>query len=537
MRGRLRIVSDDNLKTTTWAEVPEDYWREVLEKDVEIPIIHVPPLTKGSEIPEYGDCSLNFTIKLAHGGEFDEKFESYVDGDTKYFDMCSLNNFHLMDLHSMCKELGIGEGSYDLWYCIPGRALDVEFVIPIDEEEDFASMLDMLVYSNCLSLYTTAKDVEGMYDFSYTQYEEDERVARVSEMYDECEKKTEVVEEEGKEEDEVSFHGDSSNMDSRESEAEITPKKRRNIPPPNPPFRLRRRGRYSMLRGLFKNTEDTPLILDDDNGPPMSQPSQDNAAMTESVNEAFKETGYDAENEEDHDTEKVEEAFEGESDDPCNQDESVQHGTMEFDDDSSEGEYNSDDERMAMSSCDEADIQYPEFNEFTDMDDPKFELEKKRQEEGVTAEAISKKVPKCTKCQEEGHNQRTCRSLVQKDEVQNKKQKVTATDANLKDNNERTKASPLTNTHSPKRTKQLARKTVRSSPLKHGVIVVPEAKNSGIVAVASHGGIVKPFKAPARVPFKTPLDVQPVRGQKYTSLKNLEAAKYEREKNKGNTKM
>ncbi|KAK1371369.1 hypothetical protein POM88_037461 [Heracleum sosnowskyi] len=496
MRGRLRIVSDDNLKTTTWAEVPEDYWREVLEKDVEIPIIHVPPLAKRSEIPEYGDCSLNFTIKLEHGGEFDEKFESYVDGDTKYFDMCSLNNFHLMDLHSMCKELGIGEGSYDLWYCIPGRALDVEFVIPIDEEEDVASMLDMLVYSNCLSLYTTAKDVEGMYDFSYTQYEEDERVARVSEMYDECEKKTEVVEEEGKEEDEVSFHGDSSNMDSSESEAEITPKKRRNIPPPNPPFRLRRRGRYSMLRGLFKNTEDTPLILDDDNGPPMSQPSQDNAAMTESVNEAFKETEYDAENEEDHDTEKVEEAFEEESDDPCNQDESVQHGTMEFDDD-----------------------------------------KKKRQEEGVTAEAISKKVPKCTKCQEEGHNQRTCRSLVQKDEVQNKKQKVTATDANLKDNNERTKASPLTNTHSPKRTKQLARKTVRSSPLKHGVIVVPEAKNSGTVAVASHGGIVKPFKAPARVPFKTLLDVQPVRGQKYTSLKNLEAAKYEREKNKGNTKM
>ncbi|KAK1359199.1 hypothetical protein POM88_043673 [Heracleum sosnowskyi] len=163
--------------------------------------------------------------------------------------------------------------------------------------------------------------------------------------------------------------------------------------------------------------------------------------------------------------------------------------------------------------------------------------EKKRQEEGVTAEAISKKVPKCTKCQKEGHNQRTCRSLVQKDEVQNKKQKVNATDANLKDNNERTKASAPTNSHSPKRTKQLARKTVRSSPLKHGVIVVPEVKNGGTVAVASHGGIVKPFKAPARVPFKTPLDVQPVRGQKYTSLKNLEAAKYEREKNKGKTKM
>ncbi|KAK1378714.1 hypothetical protein POM88_025458 [Heracleum sosnowskyi] len=85
---------------------------------------------------------------------------------------------------------------------------------------------------------------------------------------------------------------------------------------------------------------------------------------------------------------------------------------------------------------------------------------------------------------------------------------------------------------SPKRTKQLARKTVRSSPLKHGVKVVAKAKNGGTVDVASHGCIVKPFKAPARVPFKTPLDVQPVRGQKLTSLKNLEAAKYEREKSR-----
>ncbi|KAK1361379.1 hypothetical protein POM88_045853 [Heracleum sosnowskyi] len=124
-----------------------------------------------------------------------------------------------------------------------------------------------------------------------------------------------------------------------------------------------------------------------------------------------------------------------------------------------------------------------------------------------------------------------------KDEVQNKKQKVNATDANLKDNNERTKASPAINSHSPKRTNQLARKTVRSSPLKHGVIVAPKAKNGGTVVVASHGGIVKPFKAPTRVPFKTSLDVKPVRGQKFTSLKNLEAAKYEREKNKGKTKM
>lgn len=50
-------------------------------------------------------------------------------------------------------------------------------------------------------------------------------------------------------EDNVSFHGDSSNSDSSESKVEVTPKKKkRRITPPNPPYRLRKKGRYLMLR-------------------------------------------------------------------------------------------------------------------------------------------------------------------------------------------------------------------------------------------------------------------------------------------------
>ncbi|KAK1354839.1 hypothetical protein POM88_048095 [Heracleum sosnowskyi] len=429
MRGRLRIVSDDNLKTTTWAEVPEEYWREVLEKDVEIPIIHVPPLAKGSEIPEYGDCSLNFTIKLAHGGEFDEKFQSYVDGDTNYFDMCSLNNFHLMDLHSMCKELGIGEGCYDLWYCIPGRALDVEFVIPIDEEEDVGSMLDINLW----------KENKGI------------GVRRLL------------------------WLAAKSTTD------------------------------YFFKRHMDELRKVAPRAYEWLSGKPRSQWSSKRKSKMEQRNTKF-----------------------------CTKPLKKLHKAMEMAG-TARPIWNGDSKYLVTMT--EGGHQIEWGHNTRTCETKKNDEEKKRQEEGVTAEAISKKVPKCTKCQKEGHNQRTCRSLVQKDEVQNKKQKVNATDANLKDNNERTKASAPTNSHSPKRTKQLARKTVRSSPLKHGVIVVPEVKNGGTVAVASHGGIVKPFKAPARVPFKTPLDVQPVRGQKYTSLKNLEAAKYEREKNKGKTKM
>ncbi|KAL1826513.1 hypothetical protein ACET3Z_004925 [Daucus carota] len=45
--------------------------------------------------------------------------------------------------------------------------------------------------------------------------------------------------------DKVSFQGDSSNLDSTDSEVDMLPKKQkkpRRIPPPNPPYRTRKRG-------------------------------------------------------------------------------------------------------------------------------------------------------------------------------------------------------------------------------------------------------------------------------------------------------
>ena len=201
--------------------------------------------------------SINFTIKLYHGGEFDEKFEKYTDGEFKYFDMCSPKDFKLFDLRSMCEEIGIGEGCYDLWFKIPHQPLSAEMLLPLDSEKDVGVMVDLLIYSNCMEVYTSAKDQgeDDMFDFSFTQYAEDERERRVGEMYDELEEGEGEAENEGEGEaaneeleDDVSFHGDSSNLDSSESEVEPPPKKKRRIPPPNQPFRLRKRGRYSMLR-------------------------------------------------------------------------------------------------------------------------------------------------------------------------------------------------------------------------------------------------------------------------------------------------
>ena len=99
-----------------------------------------------------------------------------------------------------------------------------------------------------------------------TQYEEDERVERIEQIREEREYGGDGHGEadgegigaggaEGKlksdDDDKVSFEGDSSNLDSTDSEVDTLPKKQkkpRRIPHPNPPYRTRKRGRYSMLR-------------------------------------------------------------------------------------------------------------------------------------------------------------------------------------------------------------------------------------------------------------------------------------------------
>lgn len=112
----------------------------------------------------------------------------------------------------------------------------------------------------------------------------------------------------------------------------------------------------------------------------------------------------------------------------------------------------------------------------------------------------------------------------------NKKQKIDATNNSKEGKKVPEQASQSTN--SPKRRKMLAGRSARASPLKNGGKLVPKYKQNPTSGV-SHGGTMKPFKAPSTITSKGPLDVQPVRGQKFTSLKNLEAAAMER-KNKGN---
>ncbi|KAL1825725.1 hypothetical protein ACET3Z_012503 [Daucus carota] len=139
----------------------------------------------------------------------------------------------------MVGEVGCSTDSMDLWFLL--------------NELEFAAANIMLI--------ETERDLDLLKTLAI-----DQRIQRIEDIRVEVGEALNEVVEEGADEDEEekqSFHGDSSNMDSSESDCPKLKKKRR-VPSPNPPYRARKRGRYSMLRGLFKNTEETPVVLDEE---------------------------------------------------------------------------------------------------------------------------------------------------------------------------------------------------------------------------------------------------------------------------------
>ncbi|KAK1388111.1 hypothetical protein POM88_016289 [Heracleum sosnowskyi] len=55
-------------------------------------------------------------------------------------------------------------------------------------------------------------------------------------------------------------------------------------------------------------------------------------------------------------------------------------------------------------------------------------------------------------------------------------------------------------------------------------------------AIATHGGIIRPFKPPTQKKGPNCMDVEAVEGQKFTSLKNLQATRSMMQKNMGKRK-
>ncbi|KAK1381868.1 hypothetical protein POM88_019603 [Heracleum sosnowskyi] len=167
-----------------------------------------------SEIPNYEDMLdyMYFSIKVNYDGDFDEGFVNYFGGKIEYFDMCSMDVMPMSEINVMLTELGA-------------------------KIDDFVQECDTIL------------DKVGTNEEKFLE-----------QVFD----------------DEVSFHGNSSNFDSSESESEKPkPKKKKEqkkVPPPNPPYRARKNDRFSVLIGLHNNKEDAPMK--DDTGPSLSQPRQ-----------------------------------------------------------------------------------------------------------------------------------------------------------------------------------------------------------------------------------------------------------------------
>ncbi|WOG96805.1 hypothetical protein DCAR_0416142 [Daucus carota subsp. sativus] len=152
---------------------------------------------------------------------------------------------------AMLGELGLKIQEIELFYLIPGTGLP-HGILPVETQTDLDDFVNMVPYSHHQVLYATTKKItlsNELMDFSFTQFFEDERIERIENM------RVEVEAEKAPMADDV---------------VKKPAKKKRRIPPPNPPFRTRKKGRYSMLRGLFKNTSETPVIIEDE-GPELTQ--------------------------------------------------------------------------------------------------------------------------------------------------------------------------------------------------------------------------------------------------------------------------
>ncbi|KAL1803942.1 hypothetical protein ACET3Z_032589 [Daucus carota] len=162
----------------------------------------------------------------------------------------------------MVREVGCSTDSMDLWFLLNELEFAAANIMLIETERDL-DLLKTLVESNykLVRLYLTPNgpglDGEN-WDISFTQLAIDQRIQRIEDIRVEVGEALNEVDEEGADEDEEekqSFHGDSSNMDSSESDCP-KPKKKRRVPPPNPPYRARKRGNDVTPKTVKRNTSE-----------------------------------------------------------------------------------------------------------------------------------------------------------------------------------------------------------------------------------------------------------------------------------------
>ncbi|KAK1366742.1 hypothetical protein POM88_042303 [Heracleum sosnowskyi] len=461
MRGRLRGVFDaDNLlkveKLKSEAESSEGDKNIVIDYG----------LPDGKEYPDYDEISPYFSINIHFGGKFDFGFNQYFGGKIAYFDMCSVKKLTLTEMEAMYSEVGCSTEKMDFWLLSNELEVWHENLIPIETERDLIMLIDLVQCNYKLArLYATSNNPtsdDEAWDFSFTQMTIDQRIERIEDIRVEIEGIAyDEATEDDEEEEKASFHGDSSNMDSSESDCP-TPKKVRRVPPPNPPYRARRRGRFSMLRGLFKNTEDTLVILDDAaDVVPTKKKNCDKKKNDGQISnhEASKKSKGETSNADKHPTTVEEYLMESVINEDDLQHEHDQNGqnnqSMHEDEDVINEEQEPDIKQQNESKDDGEDVNYGSASSEAVKTDQETN---KRQRDAEDAAAFKEKLAKLQKSQ----------------------------------------------------TDMCAQKSAAKSPLKKTKTV-------------NHGGVVKPFKAPAQA-GPSGVEYFETNGQNVTTLKQLQSA-------------
>ncbi|KAK1392472.1 hypothetical protein POM88_011528 [Heracleum sosnowskyi] len=442
---------------------------------------------------------------LPSGKELPDYDVNLLGGQVAYFDMCSVFKLKLVEIEAMLGQVQCSTQTMDIWLLTNEVEMCHDNLIPIETEKDLGIIIDMVDCNyKFIRLYMTSNSPtfdDEAWDFSFIQMVIDDRIQRIEDIRDEVEGNVnEVVEEDTEDEEEKqSFHGDSSNMDSSESDCPKPKKKVRRIPPPNPPYRARKRCGYSMLMGLFKNTEDTPVVIDEVDEMKKSEKKNEKKA-DEKKSEKKNEKKADEKKSEKKNEKKAEkkkgkqkvkkkpcglgetskvdkenivegttpchinEAVNGEHEDNPNEDEEIEtvidenHKQAEeeqdgYDSDTLEFEYDSTEERMKAEKGNASATREDGMEQ-----DEKVDMETKRKEELAKNPEI----------------------------LSNFLQKIKATQDDLNAHKTVAENGATIAQKSPPMTKQLERKNPRSTPLKNATLV------------KSHGGVVKPFKPPSQ---------------------------------------
>lgn len=183
----------------------------------------------------YADSPGKFSLKIHYGGQFELYPKTYVGGLIRYVDMCDEDEMGILEIGNMLEELG-ESGDFELSYKVPGSDFETG-LFPLMSDVNVLQMCKALPPKKIMYVYEVRPNVptqeylpSQQYDLSF--FEDPTLVEFEKEQHNQMNKEFTDVEHEVvppqddsvlQEElddgsDIVSFHGDSSNMDSTDDD-------------------------------------------------------------------------------------------------------------------------------------------------------------------------------------------------------------------------------------------------------------------------------------------------------------------------------